>query len=46
MSATIGVSAPAHTIRRKTVYSRESGLNGAENRHSGEETDQNGFADS
>jgi|TARA_R110000803_G_scaffold148057_6_gene213515 hypothetical protein len=45
MSATIRVATPAHIIRRKTVYTRQSGLNGGENTRPGAKTEQNGFAD-
>lgn len=45
MSATIRAVTPAHIIRRKTVYTRQSGLNGDENTHTGAKTEQNGFAE-
>ncbi|MGA1344217.1 MAG: hypothetical protein ACO33A_14490, partial [Hyphomonas sp.] len=34
-----------HIIRRKTVDTRQSGLNGGENTHPGTKTEQTGFAD-
>ncbi|WP_295815014.1 hypothetical protein [uncultured Nitratireductor sp.] len=45
MSATIRAATPAHIIRRKTVDTRQSGLNGGESMHPGAKTEQNGFAD-
>ena len=44
MSATINAATPAYIIRRKTVYTRQSGLNDGENTRPGAKTEQNGFA--
>lgn len=45
MNAALKAATPAHIIRRKTVYTRQSGLNGGENTRPGAKTEQNGFAD-
>ena len=44
MKATIRTAKPRRIIRTKTVYTREDGLNGDENKRCNAETDQKGFA--